>query len=73
MPTVAVNPKNWISNMCAQAKADSVLQERPYSLPSVTVLKNVKTKEIAGNDKVRLAAAAGSGRKGKDSGAGWFW
>jgi alkyl hydroperoxide reductase subunit F len=35
-----------------ELKADSVLQERLYSLPNVTVLKNVQTKEITGNDKV---------------------
>jgi alkyl hydroperoxide reductase subunit F len=33
-------------------KADSVLQDRLYSLPNVTVLKNVQTKEITGTDKV---------------------
>jgi len=36
----------------SELKADSVLQERLYSLPNVTVLKNVQTKEIAGTDKV---------------------
>ncbi|XEC94021.1 alkyl hydroperoxide reductase subunit F [Paenibacillus tarimensis] len=35
-----------------ELKADAVLQERLYSLPNVTVLKNVQTKEITGNDKV---------------------
>ncbi len=35
-----------------ELKADSVLQERLYSLPNVTVLKNVQTKEITGMDKV---------------------
>ncbi|HHU70473.1 MAG TPA: alkyl hydroperoxide reductase subunit F [Clostridiales bacterium] len=35
-----------------ELKADSVLQERLYSLPNVTVLKNVATKEITGTDKV---------------------
>ncbi|WP_438434963.1 alkyl hydroperoxide reductase subunit F [Gorillibacterium sp. sgz500922] len=35
-----------------ELKADSVLQERLYSLPNVTVLKNVQTKEITGDDKV---------------------
>lgn len=35
-----------------ELKADSVLQERLYSLPNVTVLKNVQTKEITGTDKV---------------------
>lgn len=33
-------------------KADSVLQERLYSLPNVTVIKNAQTKEITGTDKV---------------------
>ncbi|WP_099221516.1 alkyl hydroperoxide reductase subunit F [Listeria costaricensis] len=35
-----------------ELKADQVLQERLYSLPNVTVLKNVQTKEITGADKV---------------------
>lgn len=35
-----------------ELKADSVLQERLNSLPNVTVLKNVQTKEITGTDKV---------------------
>ncbi|PLR94630.1 alkyl hydroperoxide reductase subunit F [Bacillus sp. T33-2] len=35
-----------------ELKADLVLQERLYSLPNVTVLKNVQTKEITGTDKV---------------------
>ncbi|MER2089998.1 MAG: alkyl hydroperoxide reductase subunit F [Sporosarcina sp.] len=35
-----------------ELKADSVLQERLYSLPNVTVLKNVQSKEIAGTDSV---------------------
>ncbi len=35
-----------------ELKADKVLQERLYSLPNVTVYKNVQTKEIAGTDKV---------------------
>ncbi|WP_430534747.1 alkyl hydroperoxide reductase subunit F [Listeria rocourtiae] len=35
-----------------ELKADQVLQERLYSLPNVTVLKNVQTKEITGQDKV---------------------
>ncbi|MDQ0245160.1 alkyl hydroperoxide reductase subunit F [Bacillus fengqiuensis] len=35
-----------------ELKADGVLQERLYSLPNVTVLKNVQTKEITGTDKV---------------------
>jgi NADH-dependent peroxiredoxin subunit F len=36
----------------AELKADSVLQERLYSLPNVTVVKNAQTKEITGKDKV---------------------
>ena len=36
----------------AELKADSVLQERLYSLPNVTVLKNAQTKEITGTDSV---------------------
>ncbi|KAB2330757.1 alkyl hydroperoxide reductase subunit F [Cytobacillus depressus] len=35
-----------------ELKADSVLQDRLYSLPNVTVLMNVQTKEITGTDKV---------------------
>ncbi len=35
-----------------ELKADGVLQERLFSLPNVTVLKNVQTKEITGTDKV---------------------
>jgi alkyl hydroperoxide reductase subunit F len=35
-----------------ELKADAVLQERLYSLPNVTVLENVQTKEITGTDKV---------------------
>lgn len=35
-----------------ELKADGVLQKRLYSLPNVTVLKNVQTKEITGTDKV---------------------
>lgn len=35
-----------------ELKADDVLQKRLYSLPNVTVLKNVQTKEITGTDKV---------------------
>ncbi|TCN23948.1 alkyl hydroperoxide reductase subunit F [Mesobacillus foraminis] len=35
-----------------ELKADAVLQERLYSLPNVTVLKNVQTKAITGTDKV---------------------
>lgn len=35
-----------------ELKADAVLQKRLYSLPNVTVLTNVQTKEITGKDKV---------------------
>ncbi|WP_059171681.1 alkyl hydroperoxide reductase subunit F [Bacillus sp. FJAT-27445] len=35
-----------------ELKADSVLQDRLFSLPNVTVIKNVQTKEITGTDKV---------------------
>ena len=35
-----------------ELKADIVLQQRLFSLPNVTVLKNVQTKEITGTDKV---------------------
>lgn len=35
-----------------ELKADAVLQKRLYSLPNVTVHKNVQTKEITGTDKV---------------------
>lgn len=35
-----------------ELKADSVLQERLYSLPNVTVVTNAQTKEITGTDKV---------------------
>jgi len=35
-----------------EMKADAVLQERLRSLPNVTVLTNVQTKEITGTDKV---------------------
>ncbi|WP_322904915.1 alkyl hydroperoxide reductase subunit F [Paenibacillus campi] len=35
-----------------ELKADSVLQERLYSLPNVTVVKNAQTKEITGTDTV---------------------
>lgn len=35
-----------------ELKADEVLQKRLHSLPNVTVLKNVQTKEITGTDKV---------------------
>ncbi|MEC1158512.1 alkyl hydroperoxide reductase subunit F [Cytobacillus horneckiae] len=36
----------------SQLRADSVLQDRLYSLPNVTVIKNAQTKEITGTDKV---------------------
>lgn len=35
-----------------ELKADAVLQNRLYSLPNVTVIKNAQTKEITGTDKV---------------------
>lgn len=35
-----------------ELKADDVLQKRLYSLPNVTVYKNVQTKEITGTNKV---------------------
>lgn len=35
-----------------ELKADKVLQERLYSLPNVTVIKNAQTTEITGTDKV---------------------
>lgn len=35
-----------------ELKADSVLQDRLYSLPNVTVVKNAQTKEITGTDRV---------------------
>lgn len=35
-----------------ELKADSVLQDRLYSLPNVTVITNAQTKEITGTDKV---------------------
>lgn len=35
-----------------ELKADAVLQKRLYSLPNVTVLKNVQLTEITGSDKV---------------------
>ncbi|MCL2578713.1 MAG: alkyl hydroperoxide reductase subunit F [Oscillospiraceae bacterium] len=35
-----------------ELKADSVLQNRLYSLPNVTVITNAQTKEIAGSGKV---------------------
>ncbi|MBS4196367.1 alkyl hydroperoxide reductase subunit F [Lederbergia citri] len=35
-----------------ELKADAVLQDRLYSLPNVTVIKNAQTKEITGTDSV---------------------
>ena len=35
-----------------ELKADSILQKRLYSLPNVTVLRNVQVKEILGTEKV---------------------
>ncbi len=35
-----------------ELKADTVLQERLYSLPNVTVIKNAQTKEITGTESV---------------------
>ncbi|OQP06283.1 alkyl hydroperoxide reductase subunit F [Geobacillus sp. 46C-IIa] len=35
-----------------ELKADAVLQDRLYSLPNATVIKNAQTKEITGTDKV---------------------
>ncbi|WP_069999051.1 alkyl hydroperoxide reductase subunit F [Cellulosilyticum sp. I15G10I2] len=35
-----------------ELKADAILQDRLYSLPNVTVLKNVQTQAITGTDKV---------------------
>lgn len=35
-----------------ELKADAILQKRLYSLPNVTVVKNVQTKEITGDQKV---------------------
>ncbi|WP_316572233.1 alkyl hydroperoxide reductase subunit F [Neobacillus sp. YIM B06451] len=35
-----------------ELKADSVLQDKLFSLPNVTVVKNAQTKEITGTDKV---------------------
>lgn len=35
-----------------ELKADSVLQDRMYSLPNVTVIKNAQTTEVTGSDNV---------------------
>ncbi|SDX11697.1 alkyl hydroperoxide reductase subunit F [Paenibacillus sp. CF384] len=42
-----------VLSLSSELKADAVLQDRLYSLPNVTVLKNVETTEITGTDKVR--------------------
>ncbi len=41
-----------VLEFAAELKADAVLQDRLYSLPNVTVIKNAQTKEITGIDKV---------------------
>lgn len=41
-----------VLEFASELKADSVLQDRLESLPNVTVLKNVQTKEITGTDSV---------------------
>ncbi|MEH7493159.1 alkyl hydroperoxide reductase subunit F [Neobacillus niacini] len=41
-----------VLEFAAELKADSVLQDRLYSLPNVTVILNAQTKEIHGTDKV---------------------
>ncbi|QUW24000.1 alkyl hydroperoxide reductase subunit F [Sporosarcina sp. Marseille-Q4063] len=41
-----------VLEFASELKADSVLQDRLNSLPNVTVLKNVQTKEITGTDSV---------------------
>lgn len=41
-----------VLEFAAELKADSVLQDRLYSLSNVTVIKNAQTKEITGTDKV---------------------
>jgi alkyl hydroperoxide reductase subunit F len=41
-----------VLEFASELKADAVLQERLHSLPNVTVLKNVQTKEITGTDSV---------------------
>nr|WP_256439601.1 alkyl hydroperoxide reductase subunit F [Sporosarcina sp. 6E9] len=41
-----------VLEFASELKADSVLQDRLHSLPNVTVLKNVQTKEITGTDSV---------------------
>jgi NADH-dependent peroxiredoxin subunit F len=41
-----------VLEFASELKADAVLQDRLNSLPNVTVLKNVQTKEITGTDSV---------------------
>ena len=41
-----------VLEFASELKADSVLQDRLYSLPNVTVIKNAQTKEITGDDTV---------------------
>ncbi|WP_040206753.1 alkyl hydroperoxide reductase subunit F [Neobacillus jeddahensis] len=41
-----------VLEFASELKADSVLQDRLYSLPNATVIKNAQTKEITGTDKV---------------------
>lgn len=42
----------YVLEFLPELKADQVLQDRVNSLPNVTVLKNVATKEITGTDQV---------------------
>lgn len=42
----------YVIEFLPELKADKVLQERLYSLPNVTVIKNAQTKEITGTTKV---------------------
>lgn len=42
----------YVLEFLPELKADQVLQDRVASLPNVTVLKNVATKEITGTDQV---------------------
>ncbi|WP_010271748.1 alkyl hydroperoxide reductase subunit F [Paenibacillus senegalensis] len=41
-----------VIEFASELKADAVLQDRLYSLPNTTVIKNAQTKEITGTDKV---------------------
>src|SRR3954471_24277595 len=41
-----------VLEFASELKADSVLQDRLYSLPNATVITNAQTKEITGTDKV---------------------